>query len=104
VIPRGSQRPESVAGPTRNGHAEVLGRVLELLATLPDEKRARPCVALSRFDEVALRDADARQLSLLALRVAASGSAHQWRECLSAQLRSRYDIIVVFDAATTRVE
>jgi hypothetical protein len=112
-----SQRPEAsttgpaaaglvaVGPPLRNGHALVLGRVLDVVVRLScEERRTLLHLRISRLDERELRDADDHQLSNAQLAIARSGSDEEWREALALHFKHRYHIILVFDGDAMSAE
>jgi hypothetical protein len=89
----------------RNGHARVVGRLLELMSDARSQlERDARTVLLSREDESMLRDVDERQLGHQGLTVAQQGTTDQWRNLVRDSFRLRYGLMVVFDATTTTVE
>jgi hypothetical protein len=89
----------------RNGHARVVGRVVELMgeARTRADGEART-VLFSREDESLLRDVDERQLGESGLSIAQQGTTDQWRSLVRDSFRLRYGLMVVFDATKTTVE
>lgn len=95
----------AVGASDRNGHARVVGRLVELVgeARVQLEREAKT-VLLSREDESLLRDVDERQLGDHGLAIAQRGSTDQWRNLVRDSFRLRYGLMVVFDATKTMVE
>lgn len=105
VVLAGLGMSAAVGVPDRNGHARVVGRLVDLMAEAREtrERDART-VLLSREDESMLRDVDERQLGDHGLAIAQRGSADQWRSLVRDSFRLRYGLMVVFDAAKTIIE
>jgi hypothetical protein len=100
VVPRSSSSSD---GPKRNGHAAVIGRLVELALALPPGNDLPRTASLTSEDERLLRDADERQLGAGGAVLAKSGSIEEWRALLTEHFRRRYDMTVVFDAPITQL-
>lgn len=89
----------------RNGHARVVGRLVELVGEARQQlERDARTVLLSREDESMLRDVDEKQLGDRGLAIAQGGNADEWRALVRDNFRQRYGLMIVFDAAKTAVE
>jgi hypothetical protein len=93
----------AVRAPNRNGHAYVVGQLVEVIGSAPSEVRRAPMVFLTREAEDQLRDGDEAQLGLN-WADARTGPRETWRGFLRAHIRRSYGLMVVFDAATLHVE
>jgi hypothetical protein len=94
----------AVAPPRRNGYSAVISRVLDLLAKNPPVFAGRPRTALlSRVDERRLKDGDEAQLGANGLAIATRRERDDWRAFLFDHFRRRYDLVLLFDSARTRV-
>jgi hypothetical protein len=100
VAPR---TPSNGDGPKRNGHATVIGRLVELALALPTGNDVPRHADVTPDDEMLLRDADERQIGKEGVAIVEGGSAAEWRAFLGAHFKHRYDMDVVFDAASTRL-
>jgi hypothetical protein len=89
--------------PHRNGHATVVGRLVELALTAASEGERARSVNLSLEDELQLKDGDERQLGAIGLAIARSGSVLEWRAALTTYFRRRYGLAVLFDAKSTTI-
>jgi hypothetical protein len=98
-----SEAAPAVAPSKRNGHAVVVGRVLELALEAQPLGDVARTVSLSLADERLLRDGDERQLGEEGVAIARGGSTADWRDLLRVHFHRRYGLRVVFEAATTTV-
>jgi hypothetical protein len=88
----------------RNGHAQVIGRIVDLLASPAASARRPRTIRLSREDERLLSDADDRQLPIAQLALARDGAQAEVRAMLCTHFRRRFDLLVTFDASETSTE
>jgi hypothetical protein len=94
----------ALARAKRNGYATVIARVLDHLTATPPQFAQPPRTALlSRVDERRLKDADESQLGAVGLALAEKRSKDEWRAFLTDHFRRRYDLVLLFDSARTRI-
>ena len=94
----------TVLPPNRNGHAQVIGKIVDIISGPPGAARRPRNVRLSREDEHALADADERQLVFAQMSIAKEGSKEATREMFKKHFLLRFDLLVSFDASETTAE
>ena len=81
----------------------MIGRLVELVRVATTLGHRMRTLHLAPEDELLLRDVDAHQLGAGPASIASHGSVDEWRAVLRQQFRLRYDLLVVFDAKTTKI-
>jgi hypothetical protein len=94
----------ALRAPNRNGHARVVGEIVELLRHAPPAVSREPIVFLTRDAEESLRDADDAQLGRATASRAREASRREWRDLLRAHIWRTYGLTVVFEALHLHVE
>jgi hypothetical protein len=88
----------------RNGHAQIIGKIIDIISATPGSARMARTVRLSPEDEVSLKDADERQLVFAQISIAKEGTKEASREMFKKHFLLRFDLQVSFDAPETTAE